>query len=404
MSTEVSEATVAPQVRTPVYLDHHATTPVDPSVLEAMLPYFTQEFGNAASVDHSIGHRAEAAVEVARAQVAHLLGARDAEIVFTSGATEADNLALFGAMDSQAERGDHLITCVTEHKAVLDAAQRLERLGKRVTYLPVDHDGLVDPGAVGRAITDRTVLISIMAANNEIGTLAPVAEIGRIAHDRGVLFHSDATQAVGHVPIDVEAMHIDLLSFSAHKLYGPKGVGGLFVRRRQPRVKLTPLLWGGGHERGLRSGTLNVPGIVGLGKAAEVAGRLMPTEAPRLRQLTSELRNILETKLGGVHQNGHSELRLPHNLNLFIEGVEAKSLILALPDLAFSTGAACSTAHVEPSHVIEALGLGPARAHGTVRLGLGRSTTTAEMRYAAERLITGVHRGRALSSSARTTS
>lgn len=386
-------------IRTPVYLDHHATTPVDTRVLEAMLPYFTHEFGNAASTDHSFGHRAEAAVEGARRELAALIGARPAELVFTSGATEADNLALFGAMDAYAEKGDHLITCATEHKAILDAAHRLEEQGKQVIYLPVDEHGMVDPDDVRRAITERTVLISIMAANNEIGTLAPIAEIGRIAHEREVLFHTDATQAVGHVPIDVEAAHIDLLSCSAHKLYGPKGVGALYVRRRHPRVRLAPIMFGGGHERGLRSGTLNVPGIVGLGKAADLARRLMPDESTRLRQLRAQLLDAI-TAVGGISLNGHPERRLPHNLSVFIESVEAKSLIMGLPDLAFSTGAACSTAHVEPSHVIQALGLGAQRAHGTIRLGLGRSTTDTEVAYAGERLCYAIRRSRAFTRAA----
>ena len=385
----------ASRVRTPIYLDHHATTPVDPSVLAAMLPYFTEDFGNAASVDHIFGHRGEAAVDAARAQLAALLGAREAEIVFTSGATEADNLALFGIMDASADRGDHLITCVTEHKAVLDAAGRLESQGKRVTYLPVDQSGLVNPEDVRRAITERTVLISIMAANNEIGTIAPLAEIGKVAHEHGIVFHSDATQAIGHIPIDVDALGIDLLSLSAHKFYGPKGVGALFVRRRHGRVRLTPVIWGGGHERGMRSGTLNVPGIVGLGSAAELAREMMPKEMLRLRTLARRLIDELQQLVPGIEVNGHPEQRLPHNVNLYIRGVEAKTLILNLPDLAFSTGSACSSARVEPSHVILALGLGEERAHSSIRLGLGRSTTEADIAYAVRRLAEGIQHSRA---------
>lgn len=393
-----------PVVKTLVYLDHHATTPVDPGVLEAMLPYFTHEFGNAASKDHVFGHRAETAVEAARARIAHLIGARDAEIVFTSGATEADNLAIFGVMDADADRGDHLITSVTEHKAVLDSVRRLEQLGKRVTYLPVDHQGFVDPDDVRAAITNRTILISIMAANNEIGTLAPLAEIGKLAHERGILFHTDATQAVGHVPIDVEAMQVDLLSMSGHKVYGPKGVGALYVRRRRPHVKLTPIIWGGGHERGLRSGTLNVPGIVGFGAAAEIALKLLPREGPRVRALTRRMYAELIEVLDGIERNGpeDDERRLPHNLNIYVRGVESKSLIVTLPDLAFSTGAACTTAHVEPSHVINALGLGPERAHSTLRFGLGRKTTDDEIDYAVARIVEAVHQARRLGGGSRT--
>jgi cysteine desulfurase len=384
----IDERTVADGdlVRTPIYLDHHATTPVDPAVLEAMLPYFTQEFGNASSVDHVFGRRAETAVEQARHSVAELIGARESEIVFTSGATEADNLALLGVAESLQDRGDHIITAVTEHSAVLDALRWLEQQGKRVTYLPVDRYGLVEPDAVRRAITDRTILISIMAANNEIGTIAPIAAIGSVAREHGVLFHTDATQAVGHIPIDVEAMHIDLLSLSAHKFYGPKGVGALYVRRRNPRVKLAPIIRGGGHERGLRSGTLNVPGIVGLGKAGELSRRTMTKEAERVKALGLMLYRGLATSLDDVELNGHPDQRLPHSLNIFIPGVEAKSLILQVPEVAFSTGAACSTARVEPSHVLQALQLGPDRPYSSIRLGLGRSTTEREVRYVVERL------------------
>ena len=383
-------------VHAPIYLDHHATTPVAPDVLDAMLPYFATDFGNAASKDHVFGARSDAAVETARMNLARLIGARNTEIIFTSGATEANNLALFGVMESYANRGNHLITVVTEHKAVLDSAHRLEQLGKRVTYLPVDSQGVVDLDGLRKAITPETVLISIMAANNEIGTLAPLAEIGRIAHEHEVLFHTDATQAVGHIPIDVEKMEIDLLSLSAHKFYGPKGIGALFVRRRHPRVKLTPIQWGGGHERGMRSGTLNVPAIVGLGKAAVLAGQVMFDEARRLTSLRDRLLMRIQEQVGEITLNGQPTHRLPHNLNIFISGVEAKSLIIALPDIAFSTGAACTTEHVEPSHVIEALRLGVDRPHRSIRFGLGRSTILNEIDYTVARVGDEINRLRRL--------
>jgi cysteine desulfurase len=374
-------------VKTPIYLDHHATTPVDRRVLEAMLPHFTETFGNASSRDHVFGHQAAEAVETARGQVAALLNARPSDVVFTSGATESDNLALLGVAEHSTERGDHVITVATEHKAVLDTARWLETLGKRVTYLPVDQYGLVDPDDVRRAITDRTVLISVMAANNEIGTLAPLEEIGRIAREKGVLFHTDAAQAAGHVPLDVDRLCIDLMSLSGHKIYGPKGVGALFVRSRHPRVQLSPLIRGGGHERGLRSGTLNVPGIVGMGKAAEIARDEMAASAKRLASLTDRIYDQLRTALGGIERNGHPERRLPHNLNVYIAGIESKTLIVNLPDLAFSTGAACTSSTVEPSHVILALGYGVERAHQSIRLGLGRLTTDEEVDYVIDRLI-----------------
>jgi len=382
----------------PIYLDHHATTPIDPRVLEVMLPYFTQEFGNASSKDHIFGARASDAVDTARQQIAGLIGAREAEIVFTSGATESNNTALLGVMESYADRGDHLITCVTEHKAILDTATRLEHLGKRVTYLPVDRFGSIDLDLLRSSITEKTILVSIMAANNEIGTLAPLVEIGKITRERGILFHTDATQAVGNIAINVERMYIDLLSLSSHKIYGPKGVGALYVRRRNPRVLMTPLMWGGGHERGLRSGTLNVPGIAGLGHAAKLAQLLMPKESERLRGLRDQLFAGIKERVPAIEINGHPSDRLPHNLSIFVPSVEAKGLVVATPDIAFSTGAACTSERVEPSHVLLAIHPDQARAHQSIRFGLGRSTTLDEINYTVVRLsdeIFHAHRLRA---------
>ncbi len=372
--------------RTIIYLDHNATTPVDPRVLAEMLPYFTEIYGNAASIDHEAGHIANQAVERAREQCAKAINARSEEIIFTSGATESDNIALFGVAERYADKGDQIVTCVTEHKAVLDCCARLEQQGKRVTYLPVDQYGLVDPDAVRQAITPRTILISIMFANNEIGTLAPVKEIGAIAHAHGVLFHTDAAQAVGHVPVDVEAMQIDLLSFSAHKIYGPKGIGGLYVRRRGPRVKVAPVIYGGGHERGMRSGTLNVPGIVGMGVALELGAQAMQIEGARYRAWTRQIYEQLCAELGveNVALNGHPTQRLPHNLNVSLKGIESKSLIVQLKDIAISTGSACTSAKVEPSHVIMALGFGEERAHSALRIGVGRGNNAQNLRQAVE--------------------
>lgn len=366
----------------PIYMDHHATTPVEPRVLAAMLPYFTDVFGNAASKDHDFGYQASQAVERARAQIAALINARPDEIIFTSGATEANNLALFGVAERYADKGDHIITCVTEHKAVLDAAKRLEQLGKRVTYLRVDQYGCIDLDEVRAAITPKTILISIMAANNEIGTLAPLADIGRIAREHGVLFHTDATQAAGYVPIDVQQQQIDLLSLSAHKMYGPKGIGALYVRRSNPRVRLAPMIYGGGHERGLRSGTLNVPGIVGFGMAAEIARREMATLATQYRAWTARLFAGLQERIEGVALNGHPTERLPHNLNVYIPRIESRAFIAGLHDLAIATGSACTSASVEPSHVIMALGFGEERAHGSLRFGVGRANTSDQIEVA----------------------
>lgn len=379
--------------RRPIYMDHHATTPVDPRVLEAMLPYFTEHFGNAASIDHEYGAESGRAVETARQQVARLINARPDEIIFTSGATEANNLAILGVAERYADRGDHIVTCVTEHKAVLDPCRHLERKGWVVTYLRVDRQGSVDLDALRQAITPRTVLVSIMTANNEIGAIAPVTQIGRIAREHEVLFHTDATQAIGHIPVDVEAMSIDLLSLSAHKVYGPKGAGALYVRKRGPRVRLAEQMHGGGHERGMRSGTLNVPGIVGLGKALDIAEREMKPEAERLRTLRDRLWTGLQFELNDVRLNGHPTQRLPHNLSVAIWGVESKSLLVQLKhDVALSTGSACTTAKVEPSHVIMALGYEEKRAHYSLRFGLGRQNTEADVDFAVERLSTAARR------------
>lgn len=384
-----------------IYLDHNATTPVDTRVLEAMLPFFTEVYGNAASIDHEAGHEAKRAVDNAREQCAQLINAADPkEVVFTSGATESDNIALFGVAEKYADKGDHLITCVTEHKAILDCCKRLEQMGKRITYLPVDQYGIVDLAALQAAITPQTILVSIMFANNEIGTIAPIREIGAIAHEHGILFHTDAAQAVGHVPVDVESMNIDLLSFSAHKIYGPKGIGGLYVRRRNPRVKVGPVIYGGGHELGIRSGTLNVPGIVGMGKALEIARAQMKKEGDKYRQWTQIMFQQLQDKLGDVELNGHPTQRLPHNLNVSIKGVESRSLIVQLKNIAISTGSACTSAHVEPSHVILSLEYGEHRAHSAIRIGLGRGNTEKQILDATEQISKAVQRVRSLQGTA----
>jgi len=381
-----------------VYMDNHATTPVDPRVLEAMLPYFSERFGNAASRNHSFGWTAEAAVDRAREQVAALINAKPKEIIFTSGATESDNLALKGVVEFYKEKGNHIITVATEHKAILDTCKALERKGLiTVTYLPIDETGLVDPEDVRKAITDKTILISIMHANNEIGTVQPLAEIGKIAKERGVLFHSDATQGVGKLPVDVEAMGIDLMSFSAHKIYGPKGVGGLYVRARNPRVRLAPQMDGGGHERGMRSGTLNVTGIVGLGKACELAGELLASETEHLLNLRDTLRESITSQLDEVYLNGHPIHRLPGNLNLSFAFVEGESLLMGLKDIAVSSGSACTSATLEPSYVLRALGVGDDLAHTSIRFGLGRFNTMEEVEYVSERVVHEVTRLRAMS-------
>ena len=383
--------------RDPIYLDHHATTPVDPRVLEAMLPYFREDFGNAASRSHVFGWRAEAAVELARETIAGALGARDpTEIVFTSGATESINLALKGSAQVLASTRDHLVVARTEHRAVLDTARALESAGCSLTWLPVDGEGLVDPDAVRRAIGPRTLWVSVMAANNEIGVLQPLAEIGSLCRERGVLFHCDAAQAAGKIPLDVDSFGIDLLSVSGHKLYGPKGIGALYVRSR-PRVRLLPQMHGGGHERGLRSGTLPVPLIVGLGRALALSLEGMAVESKRLRELRDRLLSQLHAGFDGVDLNGHPERRLPGNLNLSFAGVDAAALLLALPDVALSTGSACSSAEPHPSHVLAALGLDEARVRSALRIGIGRFNTEAEIDRVAEQLVREARRLRALS-------
>ena len=381
----------------PIYFDNHATTPVDPRVLDAMIPYFTENFGNAASRNHAYGWTAEDAVEKGRKQIAALIGANAKEIVFTSGATESNNLALKGVAEMYAEKGNHLITAATEHKAVLDTCKHLEKKGCRVTYLPLQGDGLIDLDMLRDAITDKTILISIMYANNEIGVIQPVKEIGKIAKERGVLFHSDAVQACGKIPVNVIDDGIDLLSITGHKLYGPKGVGALYVRRKNPRVQLTAQIDGGGHERGMRSGTLNVPGIVGLGAACEIAQREMPAESVRLRGLRDRLRATLEANLEEVYINGTMEHRLPNNLNMSFAYVEGESLLMGINDIAVSSGSACTSATLEPSYVLKALGLGDDLAHTSIRFGLGRFNTEAEVDYVAQKMIDVVNKLRELS-------
>ncbi len=384
-------------VKLPIYMDNHATTPVDPRVVEAMLPYFTNQFGNAASRNHSFGWEAEKAVENAREQIAKLINATPREIIFTSGATESDNLALKGVAEMYREKGNHIITMVIEHKAVLDPCKRLEKYGYQVTYLPVNREGLINLDELRAAITDKTILISIMYANNEIGVLQPIEEIGKIAKEHKVLFHTDATQAVGKIPFDVQAMNVDLASLSAHKMYGPKGVGALYVRRRNPRVQLAPIFDGGGHERGMRSGTLNVPSIVGFGKACEIAGQEMATESVRLRGLRDRLKEKIFSQLDEVYVNGSWEHRLPHNLNVSFAFVEGESLLMGISDVAVSSGSACTSATLEPSYVLKGLGVGEDLAHTSIRFGLGRFNTEEEVDYVAERLVETVNRLRELS-------
>jgi cysteine desulfurase len=396
-TTEIGNVSVPAGVQLPLYMDNHATTPLDPRVLEAMMPYLTKVFGNAASRNHSFGWEAEAAVEKAREQIAKLIGATAKEIIFTSGATESNNLAIKGIAEMYKERGNHIITQATEHKAVLDTCKRLEKSGYRVTYLPVKADGLIDLEDLKRAMDDKTILVTIMFANNEIGVLQPVAEIGKLCHERGVLFHTDAVQAVGKIPVDVNAMNIDALSLSGHKIYGPKGVGALYVRRRNPRVQISEQINGGGHERGMRSGTLNVPGIVGLGKACELAREEMEPEAKRLAALRDHLKTRLESSLDYIHVNGSMEHRLPGNLNMSFVYVEGESLLMGINDIAVSSGSACTSATLEPSYVLKALGLGDDVAHSSIRFGLGRFNTEAEVDYVADKLIDVVQKLRELS-------
>jgi len=379
-----------------VYLDNHATTPVDPRVLEAMLPYFGPKFGNAASRGHRFGWEAEKAVERARRQIAELAGAAAREIVFTSGATESDNLAIKGAMEAGRRKGNHLITMATEHRAVLDTVKHLERLGCQATVLAPRADGLIDLGALRAALRPETVLVSVMYANNEIGTIQPVAEIGALCRERGVLFHCDAVQAFGKIAVDVERDAIDLLSVSAHKMYGPKGVGALYVRRRNPRAALAAQMDGGGHEAGMRSGTLNVPGIVGFGEACAICRKEMEAEAARTGAMRDGLARRLRSALDGVHVNGTMERRLPGNLNVTFDGVDAEALLLAMPEVALSTGSACSSAAVEPSHVLQALGMSRQQAQASVRFGIGRFNTEEEIEWAAGKAVEAVRKLRGM--------
>ncbi|MBX3103122.1 MAG: IscS subfamily cysteine desulfurase [Bacteroidetes bacterium] len=383
-------------MKTPIYLDNNATTRMDPRVLEAMLPYFTEHFGNAASRNHAFGWAAEEAVDYAREQIAHLIGADAREIIFTSGATESDNLAIKGVADMYARKGDHIITVTTEHKAVLDTCRALEKQGKRVTYLEVDDDGLINLQELEAALTPQTILVTVMLANNETGVIQPMKEISALTHKAGALLFSDATQAVGKIPVNVEEYGIDLMAFSGHKMYGPKGVGALYVRRKNPRVKVTAQMDGGGHERGMRSGTLNVPGIVGLGKAAELARLEMAGEIARLRKLRdkleTELMKVEETKL-----NGHPEHRLPHVSNISFKHVEGEGLMMGIKDLAVSSGSACTSASLEPSYVLKAMHINDDAAHSSIRFGLGRFTTEEEIDYAIRHVKEAVGKLREMS-------
>jgi cysteine desulfurase len=375
-------------MKLPIFMDNHSTTPMDPRVLETMLPYFVEKFGNSASRNHAFGWEAEEAVENARKQIAHLIHADSKEIVFTSGATESDNLAIKGVVEMYHEKGDHIITSSTEHRAVLDTCKALEsKRGVKVTYLPVDKAGMVSPEDVRNAITEKTILITIMMANNEIGTINPIKDIGKVAKEKGILFHCDATQGVGKIPVDVQDMGIDLMSFSAHKLYGPKGIGALYVRKKAPRVRIAAQMDGGGHERGMRSGTLPVPMIVGFGKAVELCEQEMPTESKRLSAMRDRLQTAITGKLEEVYLNGHPIQRLPNNLNLSFAYVEGESLLMGLKEIALSSGSACTSATLEPSYVLRALGVGSDLAHSSIRFGLGRFNTDEEVDYTAKRII-----------------
>ncbi len=387
-----------PNLKLPIYLDNHATTPLDPRVLEKMLPYFTENFGNAASRNHAFGWAAEKAVEDAREHIGALIGSSAKEIIFTSGATESDNLAILGVVEMYKEKGNHIITCSTEHKAVLDTCKHLEESGQaKVTWLGVDKFGQINLDELKKAITPQTILITIMHGNNEIGTLQNVAAIGAIAHEHGVIFHTDATQTAGRVPLDVEAMKIDLLSLSAHKIYGPKGIGALYVRRKNPRVRLSAQVHGGGHERGMRSGTLNVPGIVGFGEACRLANVEMKTENERLLGLREKLWTGLKSQLDELHLNGHPTERLPGNLNISFSFVEGESLLMGIKNIAVSSGSACTSASLEPSYVLSALGLNAELAHTSIRFGLGRFTTQEEIDFTIQEVVREVKRLRDMS-------
>ncbi len=384
-------------MKLPIYMDNNATTPLDPRVLEAMMPFLTNVFGNAASRSHSFGWEAEAAVEQGRQEIATLIGANPKEIVFTSGATESINIALKGAREMYAEKGNHFITVVNEHKATLDSAKYLEKLGGVVTYLPVDKYGQISAADVAAAITDKTVLVSVMHANNEVGTIQPIAEIGKLCKEKGVLFHVDAAQTIGKVPVDVNAMNIDILSISGHKIYGPKGVGALYVRRANPRVRLSPVIHGGGHERGFRSGTLNVPGIVGLGKACEIARLDMAKDTEHLLMLRDRLDKGIRSQLDEVFLNGHPTERLPNNLNLSFAYVEGEGMMMGLKEIAVSSGSACTSASLEPSYVLKAMGIGEELAHSSIRFGLGRFNTVEEVDFVIEKVVSCVKRLRDMS-------
>ncbi len=381
----------------PIYLDYHATTPVDPEVLRTMTPYFTEIFGNAASRNHEFGWTAEAAVERARGQIAQLIGATDKEMIFTSGATESNNLAILGVAEMYAEKGKHIITTPIEHKAVLDTCEFLRSKGYEITYLDVDQYGQISAEKVRQAIRPDTILVSIMFANNEIGTVNPMAEIGKVCKEKGVLLHTDAVQAAGKVPVDVNAMGIDLLSLTAHKIYGPKGVGALYVRRKNPRVRLSAMIHGGGHERGMRSGTLNVPGIVGFGKAADIMFRGMKDEAAKLARFRDRLWNGIKSELDEVYLNGHPTERLPNNLNVSFAFVEGESLMMGMKELAVSSGSACTSASLEPSYVLKAIGVGEDLAHTSIRFSVGRFTTDEQIDFAIAKVVTAVRKLRDLS-------
>ena len=383
-------------IKLPIYMDNNATTPLDPRVLEAMMPYLTTEFGNAASRSHPFGWKAEEAVDRAREQIASLIGGSEKEIVFTSGATESINLALKGAAEFYKEKGNHLITVRTEHKATLDTMKRLERQGFEVTYLPTDKDGRISAKQLREAITEKTILVSVMLANNEIGTVQPIAELGEVTREKGVLFHVDAVQGVGKVPFDVEKMKVDLASLSGHKIYGPKGIGALWVRRK-PRVRIAPIIDGGGHERGMRSGTLNVPGIVGFGKAAELAQQLIPEETKQASQLRKRLQDYLFSHLDHLELNGHPTERLPGNLNVSFAYVEGEALMMAIKNVAVSSGSACTSASLEPSYVLRACGVSEDLAHTSIRFGIGRFNTEEEVDYVGKYVVDQVRRLREMS-------
>ena len=385
-------------IQLPIFMDYHSTTPVDPRVLDEMLPYFHEKFGNAASRSHAFGWTAEEAVDYARERIAKLIGAQsEKEIVFTSGATESNNLALKGVAEFYRDKGDHIITTVTEHKAILDTCKRLEKEGFRVTYLPVAKDGRVDPDDVRKAVTEKTILVSVMLANNEIGTVQPLAEIGKITREKGVLFHTDAVQGVGKIDFDVQKMNVDLASLTAHKMYGPKGVGALYVRRSKPRVRLVAQMDGGGHERGMRSGTLNVPGIVGFGKAADIMVKEGKEDSSKILALRERLRERLMGALEEVYINGSMEHRLPGNLNISFNFVEGEAMMMAIKDVAVSSGSACTSASLEPSYVLRALGASDELAHSSIRFGLGRFNTEEEVDYVADLVIGKVNHLREMS-------